>query len=97
MDGARDVVKGTYNYLTKGRPDDEPDAPKVVTPSTAGRPGEYVEDPSGKKKKSALLRGRARGKRRLRVEGDVGTGGATDTGVGTGGASGGASINVPRG
>jgi hypothetical protein len=96
VDGVVDVAKAGYNYLTKGRPYDEPDAPKVNNPSTAGRPGEYIEDPSGKKKKSALLRRRARGKRRLRV-GEVGTGGAVDTGVGTGGASGGAAINVPRG
>lgn len=97
-----DAVVDTYkigkNLITKGRPviDDEPSAPKVESPSTGQRPGEYIEDPSGKKKKSAMLRRRARGKRRLRV-GDVGTGGAADTGVGTGGASGGASINVPRG
>lgn len=96
-DGVVDVYKAGKNLVTKGRLDDGGPSPtKIETPSTAGRPGEYIEEPGKKKKKSAMLRRRARGKRRLRV-GEVGTGGAADTGVGTGGASGGASINVPRG
>lgn len=80
-----------------------PTAPTVETPSqasasTAASP-QYQQDAlSGKAKKAAALRSRRRGKRRLRVSGDVGIGtSGQGSGVGTGGSTGGSSVNVPRG
>jgi len=92
---ARDVVKTTTDAVGLTR--DAPEAPEVVTSSTAAA-ARYQEDPTGKSTKTAALRAKRRGKRRLRVSGDIGIGTTGQgSGVGTGGASGGTSVNVPRG
>lgn len=94
------AVKAVAKPVAKGLgiQTEAPAAKEVVTPSTGAAASEYIQDPSGKAKKSYALRRKRRGKRRLRVAGDVGIGtSGQGSGVGTGGSSGGSSINVPRG
>lgn len=81
----------------------KPSAPAVAeapstgaTASTALADGTYEDVASGKAKKSAALRRRARGKRRLRVGNQMSIGTTGTSGVGTGGSTG-SSVNVPKG
>jgi hypothetical protein len=72
--------------------------PSQATATTGASPNYEQDAISGKAKKATALRRRRRGKRRLRVAGDVGIGtSGQGSGVGTGGSTGGSSINVPRG
>jgi len=72
------------------------EAPSTGASSTALGDGTAEDVASGKAKKSAALRRRARGKRRLRVGNQMSIGTTGTSGVGTGGSSG-SSVNVPKG
>lgn len=89
------VVKAVTKPFTPKAP--EPvEQPSTATATTALGDGTYEEVTSGKQKKSAALRRRSRGKRRLRVGNQMSIGTTGSSGVGTGGSSG-SSVNVPKG
>jgi hypothetical protein len=81
---------------TVGLAPEVPEAPSTGSSSTALGDGTLEDVTSGKQKKSAALRRRARGKRRLRVGNQMSIGTTGTSGVGTGGSTG-SSVNVPKG
>lgn len=89
------VVKAVAKPFTPKAPE-APEAPSKASATTALGDGTYEEVTSGKQKKSAALRRRTRGKRRLRVGNQMSIGTTGSSGVGTGGSSG-SSVNVPKG
>ena len=91
------VVKAVTKPFTPKAPEPaKVEQPSTATASTALGDGTYDEVTSGKAKKSAALRRRSRGKRRLRVGNQMSIGTTGSSGVGTGGSSG-SSVNVPKG